>query len=148
MERKPLVSQGLFIIKAWRPHSTDRSYSAGLLWTSDHPDAQTSTWQHTKAHRGLISVPSAGFKHSIPASERPQTHALDCTDTGIGDIKHLGLSNFITQLQNSATQPNICLMVHKLNTDNVLLKRITNSECLIHSCLHINSHVITQFNFK
>ena len=26
----------------------------------------------------------AGFEPAIPASERPQTHALDCTATGIG----------------------------------------------------------------
>jgi len=29
-------------------------------------------------------MPPAGFKHVIPASVRPQTHALDRTATGIG----------------------------------------------------------------
>jgi len=31
---------------------------------------------------------SAGFEHVIPASERPQTHALDRAATGI-EIKHI-----------------------------------------------------------
>jgi hypothetical protein len=30
------------------------------------------------------SKPPAGFEPTIPASERPQTHALDCAATGIG----------------------------------------------------------------
>jgi hypothetical protein len=29
-------------------------------------------------------MPPAGFEPTIPASERPQTHALDCAATGIG----------------------------------------------------------------
>jgi hypothetical protein len=28
----------------------------------------------------------AGFEHTIPVSERPQTHALDRTATGIGVV--------------------------------------------------------------
>jgi hypothetical protein len=29
-------------------------------------------------------MPPAGFKPAVPASERPQTHALDCAATEIG----------------------------------------------------------------
>jgi hypothetical protein len=43
--QKPLVDQG-FIIKASRSHS-DTPHSVRLLWTSDRPDAEPSTWQHT-----------------------------------------------------------------------------------------------------
>jgi len=32
---------------ASRSHSLDTPQSVGLLWASDLPDAQTSTWQHT-----------------------------------------------------------------------------------------------------
>jgi hypothetical protein len=28
-------------------HSQDTPHSVGLLWTSDRPDAETSTWRHT-----------------------------------------------------------------------------------------------------
>ena len=38
MVQEPLGSQGLLIIKA------SRSHSAGLLWMSDQPNAETTTW--------------------------------------------------------------------------------------------------------
>jgi len=40
--RQPLFGQGILIIAASRSHS-DTSHSVGLLWTSDQPEAQTST---------------------------------------------------------------------------------------------------------
>jgi hypothetical protein len=46
MAQQPLVGQGLLTIAASRSHS-DTPHSAGLLCTSDQPDAETSTWQHT-----------------------------------------------------------------------------------------------------
>ena len=46
------VGQGLFIIEDSLSHS-DTSQSAGLLWTSDQPYAQTSTWQHTTLTRDI-----------------------------------------------------------------------------------------------
>jgi hypothetical protein len=42
MAQQPLVGQGLLIIQASRSHS-DTTHSVGLLWTSDQPDAETST---------------------------------------------------------------------------------------------------------
>jgi hypothetical protein len=43
MAQQPLVGQGLIIIiEASRSHS-DTPHSVGLLWTSDQPDAETST---------------------------------------------------------------------------------------------------------
>jgi hypothetical protein len=42
MAKQPLVAQGLFVIEALRSHS-DTQYSVGLLWTSDQPNAETST---------------------------------------------------------------------------------------------------------
>ena len=32
-------------------HSPDTSQSVGLVWTSDQPDAETSTWQHTNTYQ-------------------------------------------------------------------------------------------------
>jgi hypothetical protein len=46
MAQQPLVGQGLLIIEASRSHS-DKPHSVELLRTSDQPDAETSTWQHT-----------------------------------------------------------------------------------------------------
>jgi hypothetical protein len=37
----------------------------------------------------------AGFEPTVPASERPQTHALDHVATGIGEQSELGEWNLI-----------------------------------------------------
>jgi hypothetical protein len=42
----PPVGQSLLITEASRSHS-DTAHSVRLLWTSDQPDAETSTWQNT-----------------------------------------------------------------------------------------------------
>jgi hypothetical protein len=34
-------------------------------------------------------MPPVGFELTIPVSERPQTHALDRTATGIGECKDM-----------------------------------------------------------
>jgi hypothetical protein len=68
---QPLVSQDLLIIEASKSHS-DASHLLGLLWMSDQPDAQTSSWQYTEP--------------AITAKERPRTHALDRGATGISFI--------------------------------------------------------------
>ena len=73
------MGQGLLIIAASLSHP-DTSHSVGLLWTSDQPDAGTLNAQHSKQ----TSIPPAGFETAIPASERPQNHALDGAATGIG----------------------------------------------------------------
>jgi len=46
MAQQPLVDRDLLVIEASLLHP-DSSHSVGLLWTSDQPDTQTSTWQHT-----------------------------------------------------------------------------------------------------
>jgi hypothetical protein len=46
MAQQPLVGQGLLILEASLSHS-DKPHFVGVLWTSDQPDAETSTWQHT-----------------------------------------------------------------------------------------------------
>jgi len=42
MTQQPLKGQGLLIIEASQSHS-DTPHSVGFLWTSDRPDAETST---------------------------------------------------------------------------------------------------------
>jgi hypothetical protein len=84
MAQQPPVGQGLLIIEASRSRS-DTPHSVGLLWTSDQPDADTSTWQHTNTHKRQTPMPPEGFEPTIPASERPLTHALDGAATGIGN---------------------------------------------------------------
>jgi hypothetical protein len=56
---------------------------AGLLWTSDQLVAENSMIKHN-SHNRQTSMHLAGFEPAIPASERPQTHALYRAATGIG----------------------------------------------------------------
>ena len=66
-----------------RSHS-DIPHSVGLLWTSDRPLAESSTWQHATIRREKKTyMPPAGFEPAISASERPKTHPLDWAATGI-----------------------------------------------------------------
>jgi hypothetical protein len=59
-----------------------------LLWTSDQPDAETSTWQHTTLTTDRHPCLPAGFEPTIPASERPQNYALDRAATRLGTEPH------------------------------------------------------------
>jgi hypothetical protein len=74
---QPWVGQGLLISEASRSHS--ETHSVVLLRTSDqsHGGPQQHTTQAT-------SMPPAGFESTIPASDGPQTHALERTATGTG----------------------------------------------------------------
>jgi hypothetical protein len=64
------VDQGRLIIEVSRSHS-DKPHSVGLLWTSDQPVAETSTWQHTKLKRERSHI-LEGFEPTIPANECPK----------------------------------------------------------------------------
>jgi hypothetical protein len=52
----PLVGQGLPTVEALRSHS-DTPHLVGLLWMSDQPDAETSTWQHKTLARDRHQCP-------------------------------------------------------------------------------------------
>ena len=62
------------------------THTAGLLWTSDRPVAETSAWQRTTLTRDRHPWPPAGFEPAVQASERPQIHAWDWAATGIGQL--------------------------------------------------------------
>ena len=77
----PPVGEGVLIIEGLSSHS-DTQHSVGLLWTSDQLDAEISTRQNPTLTTGKTSMLPAGFEPTIPASERPQTHALDRAASG------------------------------------------------------------------
>ena len=70
MARQFLADQSVLIIMASLSHA-DTPHSVGLLWSSDQPDAESSTWQHTTFTRGQTSISPSGFEPTIPARERP-----------------------------------------------------------------------------
>ena len=64
---------------------SDTPQSAGLLWTSDQPVAETSTrTTHNTHNRQTAMLHPVRFEPTVPASERPQTHALDGAATRTG----------------------------------------------------------------
>ena len=76
------MGQSLLIVEdSWSHSGTPES--VGLVWTSDQPEADPSTWQHTTLNKRQKSMPPAGFEPTILVSERPHTHALDRATTGI-----------------------------------------------------------------
>ena len=80
----PPVGQGFLLVLASRSHLLDTSHSVGFLWKSDQPYAESSASQHTTLTREIYCMFLVGFEPAFPASERPQTHALDRTATGFG----------------------------------------------------------------
>ena len=53
--QQPPVGQVFLTVKVLRSHS-DKLQSVGFLWTSDQPDAEISTWQHTTLTREKSSI--------------------------------------------------------------------------------------------
>jgi hypothetical protein len=70
----------------------DTPHSVGLLRTSDQPEAQTSTWQHTILTIDKYPCLHARFEPTVPARERPQTHAWDLAATRIGNYKFFSIN--------------------------------------------------------
>jgi len=84
MARQLRMGKGLLFVEALPSHSVRQTTLGGLLWTSDRPDAQTSTLQRTTLKNTHIHAP-CGIRAAIPANERPQTHALvSAAATGTG----------------------------------------------------------------
>ena len=73
----------------------DTPHSIGLLWTSDQLDAETCTCPTHNTHNRQTSMLPASLEPAIPASECPQTDALDGAAAGIG--VHVLLFVFISE---------------------------------------------------
>jgi hypothetical protein len=74
----PLVGQGFLIVEASWSHA-DTPHSVGLIWASDRPDAETSTFTTQ-----TLTID----RHPCPRRDwNPQTHASDRAATGIGTLK-------------------------------------------------------------
>jgi len=88
MAQQPLVGQNLLIIEASRSHSGTTLGRTPLdKWSARHRDLYLQTHN---THTRQTSMPPGGFEPTIPASERPQTHALDRVTTGISTFTCMG----------------------------------------------------------
>jgi hypothetical protein len=82
MEQQPPVGQGFPIIEASRSHSDtpDSVRTSGLVISPTQRPLPDNT------HKRQASMPPEGFEPAIPASKWQQTHVLDRTATGFGQI--------------------------------------------------------------
>jgi hypothetical protein len=55
----------------WHTHTHTHTHSIGLLWTSDWPLAETSTWQHTTLTKQRHQCPQ---RNSNPQSQQASGH--------------------------------------------------------------------------
>ena len=65
-------------------HIQRRTTVGRTLWTSDQFVAETSYPTTGNIYNRQATMPPAGFENTNPASEQPQTHALDRAATGTG----------------------------------------------------------------
>jgi hypothetical protein len=70
LAQQPLVGQGLLIVEDSRSYS-DTSHTEWILWTSDQPDTETCTWQHTTFKRHTHPCPR---RNSNPQSKQTSGH--------------------------------------------------------------------------
>jgi hypothetical protein len=83
MAQQTLVGQGLLIIETLRSHSLRHAALSRTPldeWSARRRDLYLTTHN---THKRQISMKSAGFQPTIPASELPQTDALDYEAIGI-----------------------------------------------------------------
>ena len=134
---RSVKGESLLIIEASRSHS-DTPQLVRLLWTSDQPNAETSTWQQTPFRRdGLLST-QRDSNPTIPAIERQQTHALDRAVTGIGTCAIL--PSVIINVSMLAFYP-ILVSRKGMNTCMLTVVYFSNLQCKLGILL---SHGITQ----
>jgi len=76
-----LVGQGLLIVEdSWSHSNTTVGRHPLDEWSAQCRDLYQTTYN---THKRQTSLSPVGFEPTIPASEWPQTHALDRTPTGI-----------------------------------------------------------------
>jgi hypothetical protein len=89
-------------------------------------------------------MPAAGFETKIPASEQPQTHALDLAATGIGPRRRWDLKeiewDYVDRLSEGTLMNKITNLEFPRSVDNFLSssKPISFSRITL---LHAVSHV-------
>jgi hypothetical protein len=67
-----VIQASAFSLSRFQGHTEPHQpHSVGLLWTSDQPDAETSTWQHTTITRDIHPCP---WRDSNPKSQQASGH--------------------------------------------------------------------------
>jgi hypothetical protein len=93
MEQQHLVGQSLLIIEASLSHA-NTSQSVGLLWATEQPDAETSTWQHITLRTDIHG--SRGIRTPYPSKPEAADPRLWSRDNRDRPVVH----NRAMQIQN------------------------------------------------
>ena len=102
--QQPLISQGLLRIEVSWSHSGTLTIGRTPLDGSSARRRDLYLTTHNN-HKRQTSMFPVGFEPAFPTSERPQTHALDRTATGIGQ-NYLHFPNFETKTASLCTSTN------------------------------------------
>jgi hypothetical protein len=97
MAQQTLEGQGLLRVQASRLHS-DTPHSVGLLWTSDRPEEQTSTWRNTTLTGDRHPSPGGIRTHNSNKRETTNPHLRPSgrCDQKTFPIKRIKYKPFIT----------------------------------------------------
>ena len=142
MSQQPWWAKASSISRLHNHTHLDTPHSVRLLWKSDQPDAENSTCQHTIHTTDIL--PPAGFELTIPASERPQTHALGRAATGIGVclFNPLTPNDHYSDHTAPLTSKRCILYIYSTNTGTEYFKHVTYSPFFLLKCsLFHNSNV-------
>ena len=82
----------LLILEVFKSHSLDAPHLVGLLWTSDHPNAETSIWKIQHSKETDIHAQKK-FEPTFSAGEWQQSDVWDRAVTGTGWHSHIALTN-------------------------------------------------------
>jgi hypothetical protein len=76
---------GLLVSSRFHDHTHWRHTTVGRTPLDEGPARRRDLYLTThNSHKRQTSMPPVGFESTILVSERPKTHALDRTATGIG----------------------------------------------------------------
>jgi hypothetical protein len=81
MSQQPLVGQVFLIIEATRSHTFQRT-TLGRTLLEEWSDRRRYLLDNTQKSQQTDMFPT-GFEPAVPASERPQIHALDSAATAV-----------------------------------------------------------------
>jgi hypothetical protein len=85
MARQPYMGLGLLVSSRFHDHTHFRHTTLGRTPLDEGTARRRDLYLTThNTHKRQTSMPSVGFETTILVSERPQTHTLDRTATGIG----------------------------------------------------------------
>jgi hypothetical protein len=85
MARQPYLGLGLLVSSRFHDHTHLRHNTVGRTPLDEESARRRDLYLTShNTHKRQTSMPPVGFDPTIPASERPKTHVLDRTATGIG----------------------------------------------------------------